>query len=107
MPHIINHIVLCMPQPEKNARNLDIFKDLNKPVNKPESYKSICCAFFSSSLKGSSTIGSKTISKKRLPLEQTGFRHGRGTVELVALMTNIIEYFFDKKKKVGAVLVDL
>ena len=45
--------------------------------------------------------------KKLLLLEQTGFRHGRGTVELVALMTNGIEHFFDKKKKVGTVFVDL
>ena len=41
------------------------------------------------------------------PHEQAEFRHGKGTVDQVALMTNDIEHSFDEKKKVGAVFVDL
>ena len=45
--------------------------------------------------------------EKILPSEQAKFRHGRDTVDQVALMTNDIEHFFDEKKKLGAVFVDL
>ena len=39
--------------------------------------------------------------------EQAKFTHDRGTVDQAALMTNNIEHFFEEKKKVGAVFVDL
>ena len=47
------------------------------------------------------------IVEKNFPHEQAGFRHGIGTVDQVALMTNNIEPSFEEKKKVGAVFVDL
>ena len=42
-----------------------------------------------------------------LPKEQAGFRHGKSTVDLVVLLTQNIEDFFEAKKKAGAVLVNL
>ena len=42
-----------------------------------------------------------------LPGEQTGFRHGKSTVDQVVLLTQNIEDSFEAKKKAGAVFVDL
>ena len=80
----------------------------NKSANEPKSYRpiSLLCIPFKLFEK---LIYNRIhhIIKKILPHEQAGFRHGKGTVDQVALMTNDIKHSFDEKKKVGAVFVDL
>ena len=49
----------------------------------------------------------KTIINPLLPQEQTGFRHGKLTVDQVTLLTQDIEDSFSTEKKAGAVFVDL
>ena len=102
-----------MLQPKKSDQNLTVFKVLailkpNKSTNKQKSYRwiSLLCIPFKH-FKRLIYNRIQHIVKKNFPHKLAGFRHGRGNVDQVTLMTNNIKHFFDKKKKVGAVFVDI
>ena len=80
----------------------------SKPVEDPQNYCpiSLLCVLFKiiEQLIYSSV---EPIVYPLLPKEQTGFRHGKSTVDQVVLLTQNIENSFKTKKKAGAVFVDL
>ena len=88
-------LVVAIPKPKK-------------PVEDPKSYRpiSLLCVPYKI-LERLIYARIEPIVDPLLPGEQAGFRHGKSTMDLVVLLTQIIEDSFEAKKKAGAVFVDL
>ena len=91
-----------------NVQKLLLSLKPNKPANEPKSYKPMGLLFIPFKLFERLICNRiQDIVEKNFPHEQEGFRHGKSTVDQVALMKNDIENSFDEKKIVGTVFVDL
>ena len=79
-----------------------------KPVGDPKSYRPISLLCVSYNILQRLTYARvEQLIDPLLPKQQAGFRCGNSTVDLVVLLTQNIEDFFEAKKKAGAVFIDL
>ena len=105
MTHIID--TADYPQHWRQAKVIAILKP-GKPADDPASYRPIsllCCLY---KLLERVTLTRLTpILDPTIPKEQAGFRQQRSTAEQVIALTSYIETGFERKKKTGAVHIDL